>query len=472
MPRRPHVLVMVSDDQGPWALGCAGNRELRTPHLDALAADGIRFAHWFCVSPVCSAARASLLTGQVPSQHGVHDWLRAGNSVREPGPGGELIQYLAGRTTYVDCLAAAGYRCGLSGKWHLGDGHHPQHGFSSWYAHAHGGGPYYGWPRIAGPDQIVEEPGYVTDRITEEALAFLEAGEDDTPWYLSVHYTAPHSPWGREHHPADLWDDYHANCPFESVPREGRHPYLTGLAGFFTNEATRRNWLAGYYAAIEAMDRGIGQILAWLTARGLRQDTLVLFVSDNGMNMGHHGVCGKGNGTYPLNFYEESVTVPAILSRPGHLPAGLLAEGLYAHYDWLPTLLDYLDLPLPGTALPGRSFADLLRGAPERAADPVLIFDEYGHGQMIRSRQHKLVWRHPQGFHEFYDLAADPRELSNRIHDRAHRTTIAALREQLAQFVARYAEPAHDGRRLDVTGLGQLDRCTGPAPFAEGWPRG
>src|SRR5690349_7222408 len=111
---RPNVLFIVSDDQGPWALGCAGNDEIRTPVLDRLAANGMRFSNFFCTSPVCSPALASLQTGDIPSRHGVHDWIRVGSV----GP--ERVDYLGGQTLLTDVLADHGYRCGLVGKWHLG----------------------------------------------------------------------------------------------------------------------------------------------------------------------------------------------------------------------------------------------------------------------------------------------------------------------------------------------------------------
>ncbi|HOM56655.1 MAG TPA: sulfatase-like hydrolase/transferase, partial [Candidatus Latescibacteria bacterium] len=140
---RPNVVVILSDDQGPWAMRCAGNSELETPNLDRLAATGMRFDRFFCTSPVCSPARASLLTGRIPSCHGVHDWLAAGNTIAkyEPARNGELIDFLAGQPAYTDALAKAGYACGLSGKWHLGDCHRPRDGFVFWDAHAKGGGP-------------------------------------------------------------------------------------------------------------------------------------------------------------------------------------------------------------------------------------------------------------------------------------------------------------------------------------------
>ena len=135
MTHRPNVIVILTDDQGYWALGCAGNEEIRTPNLDRLAASGTRFENFFCVSPVCSPARASLLTGRIPSHHGVHDWLRGGNAKVDHENHG-LIEYLKDQPGYTDFLSQQGYVCGLSGKWHLGDtdGRYPtDQGFNEWY---------------------------------------------------------------------------------------------------------------------------------------------------------------------------------------------------------------------------------------------------------------------------------------------------------------------------------------------------
>src|SRR5699024_3576693 len=113
--KKPNIVFILSDDQGAWAMGCAGNDEMRTPNLDRLAASGIRFENFFCNSPVCSPSRASLFTGKMPSQHGVHDWIRDGNT------GEGAIEYLRGQTAFTDVLAAHDYQCGISGKRHLGD---------------------------------------------------------------------------------------------------------------------------------------------------------------------------------------------------------------------------------------------------------------------------------------------------------------------------------------------------------------
>ena len=399
MSKRTNLLFILTDDQGYWALGCAGNPEIRTPNLDRLAATGLRFEHFFCASPVCSPARASILTGRIPSQHGIQDFLRAGNS-NLSGADDSAIEYLEGQTAYTDLLAQQGYVCGLSGKWHMGYSEKPQKSFSYWDVHATGAGAYYDAPMIR-DGRTYRTSEYVSDLFTDHALDFLETQKGSGhPFCLNVHFTAPHAPWGREHHPKELYDDYFQNCAFESTPDEPMHPqqlHKTGTSGSlgFTEE-TRRATLSGYFAAVTAMDANVGRLLDWLEENELREDTLIVFTSDNGMNMGHHGIYGKGNGTFPPNMFDTSVKVPTLMSRPGHVPQGKVIESLHSHYDLMPTMLDYLGIANPeADRLPGRSFASLLRGEDWDSQDQVVVFDEYGPTRMIRTAAWKYVHRYP-----------------------------------------------------------------------------
>ncbi len=289
MTERPNILFILTDDQGPWALCCAGNDEIRTPGLDRIAATGVRFEHFLCASPVCSPSRASFLTGRMPSQHGVHDWIREGNV------GDDAALYLEGETACTDVLAAHGYKVGLSGKWHLGHSQLVQHGFSHWYVHQRGGGDYNRPPMIR-DGQLVTEDGYVTNLITDDALAFLDAhAGGPEPFYLGVHYTAPHSPWTG--HPRDIVDSYD-DCPFDTCPQEPIHEWARGH-GLSEGCLGNREMLKGYFAAVTAMDADVVRLLDRLQTLGLRERTLVVFASDNGFSCGHHGFWGKGNGTFP-----------------------------------------------------------------------------------------------------------------------------------------------------------------------------
>lgn len=442
--RHANVIFILTDDQGPWAAGCYGNPEIRTPNLDRLAATGVRFSSFFCTSPVCSPSRATLMTGAIPSRHGVHDWLRGGNVPPDS------IEYLQGQVTYTDVLAANGYHCGLSGKWHLGASQLTQHGFDHWFAHQLGGGPYHDAPMVRN-GQLVTEPGYVTNVITEDALAFLDsrAGQEE-PFYLSVHYTAPHSPWTG--HPQDIVDSYD-DCAFESCPQEPRHPWAISLTD---QNLGNRESLKGYFAAVTAMDADVGRIVDRVEEMGLREDTLIVFSSDNGFSCGHHGFWGKGNGTFPLNMYENSVRVPLIMSQPGRLPQGRVTDALASGYDFAPTLLDYLGLPGLGEGLPGRSFVPALLGEEDEGHDSVVVLSEYGPTRMIRTREWKYVHRYPYGPHELYHLESDPDERVNLAERKEHADTVREMRQGLGEWFHQYVKPGLDGRGLPVTGSGQL----------------
>lgn len=442
---RTNVISILTDDQGIWAAGCYGNPEIRTPNIDRLAATGVRLTDFFCTSPVCSPSRASLMTGAVPSRHGVHDWLKEGNVPPD------AVEYLQGQTTYTDVLAVHGYRCGISGKWHLGAGQLPQHGFEHWFVHQQGGGPYHDTPMVRN-GRLVTEPGYVTNVITDDALAFLDhAAGGDRPFYLGVHYTAPHSPWTG--HPQDIVDSYD-DCPFDSCPQGPRHPWAVWLTD---QNLGNRESLKGYFAAVTAMDADVGRIIDRVEALGRRGDTLIVFGGDNGFSAGHHGFWGKGNGTQPLNMYDNSVKVPMIFSQPGRLPQGRVTDALTNGYDFAPTLLDYLGLPpIPGEGLPGRSFMPALRGEDAAGHECVVVFSEYGPVRMIRSREWKYVHRHPDGPHELYHLTADPQERRNLAQGREHASTAAEMRARMEAWFARYVDPDRDGLSLPVSGAGQL----------------
>ena len=443
MSPRPNIVFIITDDQGPWAAGCYGNDEIRTPNLDRLAASGLRFENFFCSTPVCSASRASFLTGKTSSAHGVHDWIRGGNT----GP--DATAYLEGQVAYTDILAANGYTCGLSGKWHLGASETPQHGFSHWFAHEKGGGDYNDALMVRdGKLQVI--PGYITTAMTDDALGFIDANAAG-PFYLGVHYTAPHSPWIG--HPQDIVDSY-ADCPFLSCPQEPVHPDAGPLTGRMHG---RREMLQGYFAAVTAMDADVGRLLDRLEEKGLRDDTLVVFVSDNGFSCGHHGFWGKGNGTYPVNMYENSVKVPFIVSHPDRIPAGQVTDVLASAYDFMPTLLEYLGLDMPDDEqLPGRSFIPALMGEADPGNDAVIIYDEYGPTRMIRTREWKYIHRYPDGPHLLYDLVNDPGERNNRVDSPDQAARIADLRGRLEGWFTRYVHPEKDGVDRRVLGRGQL----------------
>ncbi len=454
--KRPNVLFILSDDQGEWAMGCSGNTELKTPNLDTLADEGIRFKNYFCTSAVCSPARASILTGKIPSQHGVQDWIRDGNP-REGAP-----DYLEGIPAYTDVLTQNGYTCGISGKWHMGNSLIPQKSFSHWYVHQKGSGDYYNAPMVRN-GKPVNEPGYITDLITDNALDFISQNyREDNPFYLSVHYTAPHSPWGKEHHP-DEYLDLYKNCRFESVPQQDE-PHFDAVRSYSKEDAY--DCLRGYYASLTAMDNNIGRLIKHLEALDIIDNTLIIFTSDNGFNCGHHGIWGKGNGTFSLNMYDTSIKVPMIISHKGSIKGREVNDSLLNHYDIMPTLLEYLDIEYEDTEnLPGKSFMKILKGEGIDEHDFICVFNEYGPTRMIRTKEYKYVHRYPYGPHEFYNLVKDPQEEFNAINQSAYQDVIESMKAKLDKWFVTYVDPTIDASKEPVRGNGQLTR---PGIYSKG----
>ncbi len=442
--KKQNIIFILSDDQGVWASGCYGNNEIKTPNIDKLASEGIRFENFFVATPVCSPSRATILTGKIPSQHGIHDWIREGNV----GP--NSIKYLERETCYTDILAKNGWSCGISGKWHLGASQIPQHGFTDWYVHQKGGGDY-NKAEMVKDGQLIIENGYITDRITDIAIKYLtKYVKRNIPFYLSIHYTAPHSPWTG--HPENIVKSYE-NCPFNSCPQEKRHPWAIGLTDACLGN---REMLKGYFAAVTAMDNNIGRIIEKVNELGIRENTLIIFMSDNGFSCGHHGFWGKGNGTDPRNMYENSIKVPFIMSHPGKLPENKVIKSLVSAYDIFPTLLNYLNLPVPEEEnLPGKSFLSLLKGDEEKIRKDVFIFDEYGPVRMVRTEEWKYVYRHSYGPDELYNLIDDPDERNNLIEKKEYKEIVEELKKKMDEWFSRYVIPSRDGLKENGSQMGQ-----------------
>lgn len=470
MGNRPNILFILTDDQGYWTLRCNGNHEILTPNIDRLAATGVRCENFFCASPVCSPARASLLTGRIPSQHGIHDWLRNGNDPAK----GPTIEYLEGIPGFTDYLAQQGYACGLSGKWHMGDSCKPQKSFTHWYATMDGSNPYHDATVIKN-GELTTEKAYLTDAITDDAMAFItECCEKGVPFCSYVSYTAPHSPMV-DQHPAKYVDYYTENCTFIDSPQDPRHPWMQKypidiqysemLSSRERTSVSIRDLIAGYYAAISAVDDNVGRLMGKLEELGVRGNTLVIYASDNGFSCGRHGIWGKGNATFPNNMYDTSVKVPAIFNQPGVVREGVVTQAMLSAYDLMPTLLEYAGVDNPeAEKLPGRSFLKVLTDGEQEVNDRVVVYDEYGPVRMVRTREWKYVHRYPYGPHELYDLRRDPDEYWNLLDEGRNvgytqaeiDEKVREMKQSLDEWFAEYVDPNLDGKGEPVTGRGQL----------------
>jgi choline-sulfatase len=475
---QPNVLLLVTDDQGAWALG-SRMPELHTPTLDRLQREGMTFERFYCASPVCSPARASLMTGRMPSAHGIHDWIRPEALARTGFPSPPYAPDFHERASGADSIAAMlsreGYRCGMVGKWHVGSSARPAPGFDYWWAHQLGGGPYHDAPiwrhdETTGlpvhPVEAVSESEYLTDAITRQSLDFLrrvDEEDDPVPFFLQVNWTAPHDPWLGGNHPSDLLDLY-ADTDFPSVPAPPAHPWFIE-ENFPRAVADRRGALAGYCAALSGVDRSIAALLDGLEELGQLEDTLVIFTSDNGFSCGHHGIWGKGNATFPLNFWEPSITVPCIVRWPGKIPAGSVDDRPASAVDLLETLGELTgSVPLQDPLRAGRSLAPRLLGdtregagtgvAVEPMDEAVVIHDEYGANRMLRTERWKLVLRR-DGPTELYDLQEDSREAHDLSEDPEHESLLRELTVALEDWFARHSTATQSGWDFPVDGTGQ-----------------
>ena len=439
--------MFMTDDHGAWAMGAYGCREMRTPNLDQLASEGARFTRAYACTPVCSPSRMSYLTGAVPSQHGVQDWL-----VPEDSFGPHTQRFLDGHLAYSEILAKHGYTLGMCGKWHMGDDTRSQRGFTYWHTVPGGGGTYRD-PEFVTNGTRRRLFGYKDDLVADGALDFLDRVKD-RPFYLLVPFYGPHTPYDFQ---PERYREPYRNTEFSCFPDEEMHPWQN--AGLAQHHGKRESKLA-YSALITGVDYNVGRILHRLERLKLRENTLVIFTADQGWNAGHHGVWGKGNGTVPFNLYEESIRVPMIWNYPGHIRGGHVVTPMVSSYDFFPTILDYLGLPAHrNPRLPGRSYADFLRGRSPNW--PNRLYFEYSYMRGLRTETMKYIERTKGWPSELFDLEADPGETENVIAESDYAKVLAGLRADLGRFFQeRGAPPLEEWRSTTKQKLPEYRRRT------------
>ncbi len=369
-----NVLLIVTDNQSPGLLGAYGSPDILTPNIDQLAAEGLLFEQAYATSGVCSPTRATLLTGLLPSQTGVHNGL----------PGGYKLKNWSAIEEFRNLpqtLADAGYQTGMVGKYHLGDHATAQLGFDFWVTFK--GGHTESFVDVEVTDNgntlnIADQNIHITDYWTQRSVDFLKQQTGNQPFFLMLSYNGPYIlPPTVNEPPANRHAKHYATNPPE-MPQFPVHTYLREWA-----KATRRpvNAVGGTYgwAAIDALnnqqamntiasemtmvDDGIGKVLAALEDSGMADNTLVIFLSDQGSAYGQLGLWGNSSWGKPAPAYQANMQIPLIFRQPGKVPAGQTNGLLIDEFDLFPTLLDYLGLGDRKIAnTPGRSFAPALSG--------------------------------------------------------------------------------------------------------------
>ncbi len=336
--RRPNVILILVDDMGYGDFGSFGDGSPQTPALDGLVAEGVCLTQHYSASAVCAPARAALLTGRYPHRTGAIDTLE-----------GRGLDRLAPReVTLADRFRAAGYATGLIGKWHLGaldPRYHPNaRGFDEFAGFRGGWSDYYRWRLDYNGAPRPTDGRYLTDVFTGEAVEFLRRHQRG-PFFLHLAYNAPHFPI--------------------QAPEEDVAPFReTGRFG---------DALAVLYGMIRRLDAGVGRLLEEVDRLGLREDTIVLFTSDNGPQFGLAGDdslrrFNAGFRGQKGTVFEGGIRVPAILRWPAGLDGGRRLDAVVHFADWLPTLLTMAGLPTPAAPpLDGRNALPLLRGEPDES---------------------------------------------------------------------------------------------------------
>ncbi len=387
---KPNVLIFFTDDQGTLDVNCYGATDLQTPHMDGLAKTGVRFTQAYAHT-VCCPSRAGLMTGRQPQRGGVNNWIQGDRN----GSDAKLAKMAATEITIAETLKTAGYDTALFGKWHLGakQGHGPlEKGFDRFFGHYCGFIDNYRHCLLHGKgyhdlhddhEEIFRKDEYYPDMMVGKALEYLDQ-RTDNPFLMVVSFNLPH-------YPEQPMGKFANAYPEMKMPRKS------------------------YARVVSTVDDHIGQIMEKLEAKGLRDDTIIIFMSDNGHSTEHnrgihvkdsasgypkgHYYSAHGGGGYTGKwignkgtFLEGGVRVPAIISYPKELPQNVVRDQAVTVMDWFPTILELAGISRPDVVLDGRSMLPVIKDASAPSAHPVLYF-QWKNDWAVRQGDWKLITR-------------------------------------------------------------------------------
>lgn len=407
----PNIILLVTDDHRWDALGAYGNEIIETPHIDQMAGQGVLFENMFVTTSICAPSRATIMTGQYPSRHGIRDF-------------GTSLTHDQLKQSYIGQLKSAGYRTGFIGKWGVGTPPDPESPWLDYDKTFPGQGQYFH-----------EQNGnkyHLTGMMGDQALEFLDQHSSEKPFMLSVSFKAAHvqdsydvSDALYQFDPAlgDLYND--VEIPL-SPKADNR--YYQQLPEFLKNSENRMRWavrfwgperaqesIKGYYRLISGVDRQVGRIRKKLEENGMDENTVIIFTSENGMYMGEYGWTGKW---YP---HEESLRIPLIVYDPrlNESQKGKRLDHMALTIDLAPTILDLANIT-PGVDMQGQSLVPLVQG--ERINWRKEFFYEhlFEHPRIpkteaVRTGRWKYIRYVDQEpvYEQLFDLESDPLEVGN-----------------------------------------------------------
>ncbi len=438
LPTKPNILFIMTDDQGAWTPAYAGHKGSVTPNLDKLKSEGVEFTNAFVTTPVCSPSRASLMTSRYANETGVTDYIA--NDIEGLDPA---------FPTWPEALQNNGYFTGLIGKWHIGHSkaeHHPtNHGYDYFMGLKKGG--CFGKNAKMEKDGVEKIfPGLMVDVLTDDALAFLENNKSKQ-FCLSLHYRAPHAAYLPVSD--EVWEEH----------KDGGHAVPT-YPGMSPKKVEKK--MKEYMAAITGIDVNIGRIMKKLEELGLVDNTVVIFTSDHGYNVGHHGIWAKGNGLWMVkqpkkwpniparwrpNLWDTSLRVPFIVRWPKIVKPGTVRSETIDFTDIYPTLCKIGGADIPkSTIIRGNDFTPLLRGMnPKWDNDLYCEYDQHTGGANVYMRSYRTAkWKLMVDFNnpgrgDLFNLENDPDELTNLFYSES--SELKEVKQQLLnKILARMSE--------------------------------
>lgn len=419
--KSPNIVFMYTDDQAAWTVGALGNPQAHTPNLDRLFLQGARLMNSFVTTPVCSPSRAGLMASRYGTELGISDFL---NHSKDPDLGldPEIV-------TWPEVLSEAGYATGMFGKWHLGklDRYLPTRTGYDVFKGFRVGANISQNPSVEIQGQVNEVEGFTPDILTDYAIEFIRR-ERSGPFLVNLHFWAPHANTTNRTPDGDrTWlplsdEDWE---PFRNLDPSIPNPAYPEL-----DVPRVKRMMREYLASVASVDRNVGRLLALLDELNLTGNTIVIFTSDHGYNMGHNGIWHKGNAWWILknnrgmrpNLYDNSLRVPAVVRWPEVIRAGVVVNETLTNLDWYPTILAMADATAPEQQMiRGRNFLPLLKGESlewnnDLYGEYSLLHQARADLRMWRTREWKLIrdFKNP-GKDELYHLAKDPAEMKNLI---------------------------------------------------------
>jgi N-acetylglucosamine-6-sulfatase len=454
-PTRPNIVLVVVDDLRWDEFGAAGHAYLQTPNIDRVAAEGVTFTNTYNTTPLCSPNRASILTGQYASRHGVLD-----NSARNRAS--HRLQ------TFARELQRSGYETAHVGKWHMGNDPTPRPGYDYWVSLPGQGRTID--PELYEDGRLHTVEGYVTDILTDRAVSFIRR-KRQAPFFLYLGHKAIHPDaiqlddgsvdlaYGSRFIPADRHRGMYEEAVFPRRPNAApaaiersnnpavrqalelkQSPEMVEEFAAFLDPNTSEENIRRRGEMLMAVDEGLGRLRDALDEMGVLNNTMIIFTSDNGYFYGEHGFSIERRLPY-----EETARAPLLIQYPPLARAGSKVDAFALSIDLAPTALDVAQASI-GDHIQGRSLVPLLRGDTADWRTSFLI--EYishenpmpwlmGMGyRAVRSGRYKYIsWIHRQGMDELYDLESDPYELTNVIGEPRMQGIVRDVRNELGQLV-------------------------------------